>query len=95
MEFNPPLVIPMPDGTQRTVARLFPIIYDDVTRKVCNLMLHPFPKPLTLWRGEAYDIAGDYTQADVDARLLELLGDDPVHVLRGLIPGANGNMPQG
>lgn len=95
MEFNPPLVISLPNGTQRTVAKLLPIIYDDVTRKICNLILPPFPKPLTLWRGDAYDIAGDYTQADVDARFLELLGDDPASVLRGLIPGANENMPQG
>ena len=31
--------------------------------------------PLTLWQGDEYDAIGDYTQAQVEARVLEVLGD--------------------
>lgn len=31
-------------------------------------------KPIVLWEGEAYDNAGQWTDADVSARILELYG---------------------
>jgi len=33
-------------------------------------------KPLTLWSGEEYDSIGDWTQAQAENRVLELLGND-------------------
>jgi hypothetical protein len=47
--------------------------------------LPTFMQTLTLWENESYDVAGDYTQAQVEARILELLGDDPKSVLETLI----------
>lgn len=49
---------------------------DNEKRKLATARIAPCPFPLTLWEGAAYDAAGDYTQADVDARVLELLGAD-------------------
>jgi hypothetical protein len=46
--------------------------------------IHPIPRPLVLWTGQAYDAAGDYTQAMVEARVLELLGNDPSATLSSL-----------
>jgi len=49
---------------------------DSEKRKLTTARIHPFHKQLTLWEGAAYDAAGDYTQTDVEARVLELLGTD-------------------
>ena len=32
-----------------------------------------FPKELTLWSGDAYDKIGDWSQAQANARILELI----------------------
>ena len=45
----------------------------------------PRARPLVLWSGTAYDAAGDYTQADLETRVLELLGSDPAAVITALI----------
>jgi len=59
-----------------TVTELDITIMDNAKRKSCVAQVRPCPYPLTLWSGEAYDAAGDYTQAQVEARVLELLGGD-------------------
>lgn len=33
--------------------------------------------PIVLWSGKDYDSAGQFTDADTDKRLLEVLGNDP------------------
>jgi hypothetical protein len=59
-----------------TVSELDITIIDNAKRKSCVARVRPCPYPLTLWSGEAYDAAGDYTQAQVEGRVLELLGSD-------------------
>ena len=49
---------------------------DNEKRKLATARIAPCPFLLTLWEGEDYDKAGDYTQSDVEARVLELLGKD-------------------
>lgn len=74
------------------------VIIDDVVRRVATARLsfvrnfrgidRPFaffPQALTLWHGDAYDTAGDYTQAEVESRLLELLGEDVQAGLQALL----------
>lgn len=51
-------------------------VIDNEKRRSCVARIAPCPFPLTLWEGAAYDAAGDYTQDDVEARVLELLGGD-------------------
>ena len=62
------------------------VILDDVKNKTCSVRIKPFPTPLVLWSGQSYDEAGDYTQAALEVRLLEVLGDNPADVLKGLVP---------
>ena len=62
------------------------VILDDVNKKTCSVRIKPFPSPLVLWSGEDYDAAGDYTQAQLETRLLEVLGNDPGSVLKVLVP---------
>ena len=59
-----------------TLSSLDVTIMDNHKRKSCVARIHPCPYSLVLWKGAAYDAAGDYTQADVEARVLELLGSD-------------------
>ena len=51
-------------------------IIDNSKRKSVIARIHPCPFPLVLWEKAAYDAAGDYTQAQVEARVLEALGSD-------------------
>lgn len=59
-----------------TLTSLDITIWDNPQRKMCMVRIERLPMPLTLWTGESYDAAGDYTQAQVEARVLELLGPD-------------------
>jgi hypothetical protein len=51
-------------------------IVDNKKRKICEVRIRPCPYPLILWSGDDYDIIGDYTQEQVEDRVLELLGSD-------------------
>ena len=59
-----------------TLSSLDVTIIDNAKRKRCEARVHPCPLPLVLWEKAAYDAAGDYTQAQVEARVLALLGSD-------------------
>ena len=59
-----------------TLSVLDVTIIDNATRKSCVAQVRPCPFPLVLWEKESYDAVGDYTQAQVEARVLELLGTD-------------------
>ena len=59
-----------------TLSSLDVTIIDNSKRKSAMVQIRPCPYPLVLWTGAAYDAAGDYTQAQVEARALELLGSD-------------------
>lgn len=56
-------------------------IFDDVRSNVVTVRLVGFNKPLVLWSGPEYAEIGDYTQKQVEDRILELLGPD---IKRGL-----------
>lgn len=96
MNLNEPIVVnanPMrkSDGSYKvlppiTLNSLDFVILDDVNKKTCSVRIKPFPVPLVLWSGQDYDIAGDYTQQDVEDRILEILGNDPSEVLKSLVP---------
>jgi hypothetical protein len=59
-----------------TVTELDITIIDNSKRKSCVARIRPCPYLVTLWSGTAYDAAGDYTQAQAEARVLQLLGPD-------------------
>jgi len=67
-----------------TLTELDITIIDNAKRKSVVAQIRPCPRPLVLWEKAAYDAAGDYTQAQVEARVLELLGSDPKAVLEAL-----------
>jgi hypothetical protein len=59
-----------------TLTELDITIIDNAKRKSAVAQIRPCPLPLVLWEKAAYDAAGDYTQEQVEARVLELLGSD-------------------
>lgn len=67
-----------------TISSLNVTLIDNVQRRICLARLLPCPRPLVLWQGDEYDEAGDYTQAEAEARITELLGADPAAVLKDL-----------
>lgn len=92
-----PPAITKSDGTVKTfnpitLNELDITIIDNAKRKSVMAQIRPAPRPMVLWDKDAYDLAGDYTQAMVEARVLELLGNDPKTVLEGLfMPPAKPN----
>lgn len=94
MKLMAPIVITPPNITKAngevkvfspiTIDKLDVTVIDNSDHKVCMAQIRPCPKPLVLWEKEAYDAIGDYTQAQVDARVSELLGNNPAVVLNGL-----------
>lgn len=94
MNLASPVTITPPPLTRKTgEVRTFPpitlteldfTIIDNAKRKTCVAQIRPCPRPLVLWEKAAYDVAGDYTQAQVETRILELLGENPAAVLEAL-----------
>lgn len=94
MKLNNPVTITPPSITRAngevrtfnpiTLNEIDIVIIDDSKRKTAMAQLRPVPRPLVLWENEAYTAAGDYTQAQVETRVTELLGNDPKNVLEGL-----------
>lgn len=81
--------ITMPDGNIKkfspiTIRELDITIIDNLRTKTVKVNAKPLPKQLVLWENEAYDNIGDYTQAQVDARVLEILGNDPKSFIESL-----------
>jgi len=59
-----------------------------LTKTMPNGKSRPIPlplKPLTLWSGEEYDNIGDYTQAQAEDRVLELLGSNIEETLASMM----------
>lgn len=70
-----------PDGTvwtpkPLTMSHLVVIFEDNSEGKSVRARIIPLPMPVVLWQGAEYEAAGDYTQAQAEARLLEKLGPD-------------------
>lgn len=73
------------DGTELVLDSLAPVFIDDSARKIVLARLHPVLRPLMLWRNDAYDTIGDWTQAQAEAKILELLGENQQETLQRLV----------
>lgn len=70
-------------------------VYYSNAQKIASVGgLHPKQRrPLVLWSGADYDAAGQFTDAQVDARVNELLGADPVATIIALINPPSSRKP--
>ncbi len=62
----------------------FIVTYDN-TRKIATALIKPFMRSIVLWKGDDYDAAGQFTDADVDAKVKEIVGKDPQTFIQSLI----------
>jgi hypothetical protein len=83
MELATPVTLTI-DGTELTLTQLEPVFIDDSAHKLVLARLHPALRPLMLWRGDDYAMIGDWTQAQAEAKILELLGDNQQEALHAL-----------
>lgn len=44
-------------------------------QRIVRAFIKELGQPLTLWEGDAYDEAGDWTQAEANARILGIIND--------------------
>jgi hypothetical protein len=78
------------DGTVKTFNPIvfsaidYSVFYDD-TRKVASAVIKGVNRQIVLWQGAAYDLAGQWTDSDTDARVKEVLGSDPTSFLTNLL----------
>lgn len=76
MRLNGSVTVRDNSGNAIILENLNVILVDHQDKKVVFARLDPCPKPLILWRGAHYDEVGDYTQAQAEERIIELLGTD-------------------
>ena len=81
----------MPDGTliSPPAITLDQLDYDvkySNTRQIARANFVRLPFGITLWRGADYVAAGQFTDADVEARINTLLGSDPQSFLQAQMP---------
>jgi hypothetical protein len=94
IKLTAPITINIPsikkaDGTIKEFA---PVVLNEVdyivsydnTRKSATAILKGVNRSVSLWSGDAYDKAGDFTDKDVDARIKEVLGKDPAKAIEAL-----------
>lgn len=68
---------------------------DNPTNKIVSARIDRIPQLLTLYTNTDYDAVGDWTQAQVEAKVLELLGSDIAASLRALFPKTMEEDPNG
>jgi len=107
---NPITITPPPiklaDGTEKTFSpivldELKFVILDDFKKKTVEVRFDSIPYSMVLWTGYFYDKAGDYTQEEVEKKILETLGSNPTKILTEMfshkvfatnfIPAVSGN----
>jgi hypothetical protein len=84
MQLSQPATITI-GSEESTFVNLDLVVIDDAARKIVLARLHPAFRPLILWRGNSYDEIGDWTQAQAEAKILELLGDNQQETLQSFV----------
>jgi hypothetical protein len=88
---NPISVTPPPIGEKTFEPILFDslsysVMYDN-DLSVASVNIRGINRPMKIWEGADYATAAQWTDGDVEKRILELLGDNPGEVLADLFVG--------
>jgi hypothetical protein len=75
MKLNKSVTIKIHDGNI-VLNDLDLVIFDHPSKKTVLIKVHPLARLFPLWKGQEYDKIGDYTQTQLEDRLLEILGDN-------------------
>jgi hypothetical protein len=68
----PKTITTVPEQTKTVTELTINRIVDLLAQKKVKAFIEEIPEPVTLWEGAAYDAIGQWTDANVQARLLEL-----------------------
>lgn len=79
MKLSSPIII-----DNLTITDLDIVIHDYHKEKIVLVKFHPSFRPLLLWGKNEYDEIGDYTQNQIENKILQILGDNPLLVLSKL-----------
>jgi hypothetical protein len=84
-----PSPIKLPNGSLKTLPTLVfdeldVTIIDNAKDKTVEAKFSVFPYTMVLWSGSFYDRIGDYTQKQVENKILETIGSNPAVVLKRL-----------
>jgi len=87
---NSPITIDFPvfNGKQRKSVTLTSIDYRvsyDNAKKIAYARINGLGGLITLWSGADYDKVGQFTDADVDAKMSNIIGKDPEKFLKSLV----------
>lgn len=78
MKLTQPITFVDPQSQQSSqIDNIDIVVIDDNARKVVLAKLLPFAKTMMLWKGLEYDQIGDYTQEQVENRVLEIIAQNP------------------
>lgn len=69
-----------------TIKDINPIIIDNPNNNTINAQIIGIPSLIPLWVGEECINKGDWTRSEAEAKLLDILGDNPAQVLRSFFP---------
>jgi len=72
-------------GAIQEIDHLDLIVVDHNSKKTVLCHIDPYLTPLVLWKDQEYDVIGDYTQKQIEDRVLEILGNNPSIILQGLM----------
>ena len=86
ISFPSPITVRLRTGQMLTRQSFGLALLDVSSDKKVFAILPPLTRRVTLWEGAAYDAAGDYTQAQAEARLVEVLGANPAAALSEPVP---------
>lgn len=84
MLLNDPIVLTI-NNELITLTSLDVVIMDIASKKLVLVRLAPFLKTIILWKHKEYDDIGDYTQAQVENRMLEIFGENIQEYLQSLV----------
>jgi hypothetical protein len=106
MQFNQPIIINPPPFINSVGQLITPIsialnelsliFIENQKSKTVNIKINNMPtlEPILLWSGDEYDNIGDWTQSQAEAKLMEILGDNPEVFLRSLFPKTIAETPK-
>jgi hypothetical protein len=89
------VIIPPITKSDGTIKHFAPVVLDSIdyivnydnSRKFAMAIIKDVNRPILLWEKEAYSAIGQFTDQDVDARVSEILGEDPAKTISDLFIG--------
>lgn len=80
-----PVNLTLLNGEAVSIGELSLIFQDYNERRIVVAILRPHCRSVVLWEGDEYDSIGDWTQAQAEARILEILSPDVESSLQALV----------